>query len=147
MKLSAKTRYGLAALLRLSLTQAGDERLTAARIAADLGLSKLYLEQSFSLLKRAGLLEAEKGALGGYRLARSPGAIDLRTVLAALEPDLFAPTETTVPEQAPSFERAWEDVLYRPLQDAANRFLASVTLADAAESVRRIGADGYMYYL
>lgn len=147
MKLSVKTRYGLAALLRLAESHEGGERLTAARIAGDLGLSKLYLEQSFSLLKRSGLIEAEKGAQGGYRLALAPGVIDLRTVLAALEPGLFAPTEKTVPETAPSYERAWEAVLYQPLQDAADRFLASATLADAAESARRFGAEGYMYYL
>ena len=53
-------------------------------LAASQGVPAPMLEQLLLKLRRAGLLEARRGRLGGYRLARAASAIPLADVLAAL---------------------------------------------------------------
>ena len=85
MKISTKGRYALAAMISLAQQESipGVETLTA--LSGRLGLSKLYLEQVFSLLRRAELVLSVKGAQGGYRLARSAAEISLWDILEAIE--------------------------------------------------------------
>ena len=80
MRISAKGRYALAALLRMA--QAGkDTVMNVARLAENLGISRIYLEQVFSLLKHAKLVTSIQGAQGGYQLTAQPSQISILEVL------------------------------------------------------------------
>ena len=72
MKISAKGRYGLAAMTCLARNFASGSPITIISISEKLGISKIYLEQVFSLLKRAQLVNSIKGSQGGYQLSREP---------------------------------------------------------------------------
>lgn len=73
MNVPAKSEYGLRALVHLH--GAGRAELTPAReIAAACGVPIKYLEQILRVLKDGGLVEAQVGIAGGYRLSR-PGAL------------------------------------------------------------------------
>lgn len=48
-------------------------------------LSIAYLEQIFLKLRRAGLVDSERGRAGGYRLARLPAEIMVADVMTAVE--------------------------------------------------------------
>ena len=48
-------------------------------------LSVAYLEQIFLRLRRAGLVESERGRSGGYRLCRPPSEIMVADILSAVE--------------------------------------------------------------
>lgn len=50
-------------------------------------LSIAYLEQIFLKLRRAGLVESERGRAGGYRLARPAAEIMVADVMGAAEED------------------------------------------------------------
>jgi len=50
-------------------------------------LSVAYLEQIFLKLRRANLVESERGRAGGYRLARAAGDIMVADVMFAVEED------------------------------------------------------------
>ena len=63
MSISAKGRYGLAAMTHLAQCYQADMPITIISIAEKMGISKIYLEQVFSLLKRAGLVNSINGAL------------------------------------------------------------------------------------
>ena len=75
MKISAKGRYGLAAMTYLARNYASGSPVTIVSISEKLGISKIYLEQVFSLLKRARLVNSIKGSQGGYQLSRAPREI------------------------------------------------------------------------
>jgi len=61
------------------------ESVKSARgIAEKLGLPEIPVRQSLVRLRRAGILRAEKGRQGGYRLAKPPEQIPLLSVLRAL---------------------------------------------------------------
>ena len=73
MNVSAKSEYGLRALVHLH--RAGPSGMTPAReIAAACGVPLKYLEQILRVLKDGGLVEAQVGSAGGYRLSR-PGSL------------------------------------------------------------------------
>ncbi len=68
-------------------------------ISEKLGISKIYLEQVFALLKRGGIVNSIKGSRGGYQLSRSPRQISLYDILSSVETSLFEPVEDTVGEK------------------------------------------------
>jgi Rrf2 family transcriptional regulator, cysteine metabolism repressor len=84
MKLNTKMRYGTRALLELALhVEQGPLSLT--EIAASQELSEKYLESLFGILRSAGLVRSQRGAQGGYVLARPAEQITLRQVFDVLE--------------------------------------------------------------
>lgn len=84
MKLSTKGRYGIKAMVDIAL-EYGNGRLSVNQLAEKQGISVAYLEQIIAALKKAGLLDAARGASGGYTLSRPPQDIYVGEVLRALE--------------------------------------------------------------
>ncbi len=84
MELTTKGRYAVMALADLAkYGAAGTVPLSA--IAERQHLSVAYLEQIFLKLRRAGLVESERGRAGGYRLVRDPAEVMVSDVMAAVE--------------------------------------------------------------
>jgi Rrf2 family protein len=65
----------------------GPHPVRGAEIADRLGLPRRYLEQSLQTLARAGILLAQRGPRGGYRLARERRRITVGEIVRALEGD------------------------------------------------------------
>ena len=84
MKLSTKGRYGIKAMVDIAL-EYGKGRLSVSQLAEKQGISDAYLEQIIAALKKAGLVDAARGATGGYSLTRPPEDIYVGQVLRALE--------------------------------------------------------------
>jgi Rrf2 family protein len=84
MKFSTRATYGLRAIINLAKNQ-NKESLSLAVIAKKENISLGYLEKIFSKLKKAKIIKAERGAAGGYRLAREPADIDVLEIITALE--------------------------------------------------------------
>lgn len=148
MRISAKGRYALAAMVSMSESYSSGEYITVISISEKLGISKIYLEQVFSLLKRGGLVTSIKGAQGGYQLSRMPQQITVMQVLSAVELSLFEPTESTVQEKAPDIEKAMRIAAFEKLDRAVSETLSSVTLADlATEAERHRQENAFMFYI
>ena len=86
MNLSKKSRYGLRALIDLSVNSKFSHVALAA-IAERNDISQQYLDQIFSALKKAGIVRSVKGPQGGYMLAEDSGNISVSDILKALEGD------------------------------------------------------------
>ena len=84
VKVSTRTRYASRALAELAAVGA-DRTLSVREMAESQQLSPKYLEQIFAALKAGGLVEAVRGANGGYRLARAPEKTTLGEVFRVLE--------------------------------------------------------------
>jgi Rrf2 family protein len=148
MKISSKGRYALASLIRMAQREDQGENVTVAALSQGLGISKIYLEQVFALLKRSGLVTSVKGAQGGYLLSRPSGEITAREILAATETALFEETEGTVGSAAPGIEKAMRGMLFAPTDQALRESLGQVSLRELAEEAQREDAgEGYMYYV
>lgn len=113
MKLTTRASYGLRAAL--ALAAAGREKpLTTAALAKGNGIPKSYLEQILNKLRRHGIVEAARGAKGGYRLARGPETISVGDIVRALE-GAYEPMLCPFPEAQSSECRREEGCLGRPL--------------------------------
>jgi Rrf2 family cysteine metabolism transcriptional repressor len=90
MKFSTKSTYGLKAIVNLAKHPKID-RVPLHVIATEENLSLGYLERIFSQLKDSKIVKADKGANGGYQLAKNPSQISAWEIINSLEggQDLF----------------------------------------------------------
>ncbi|MFZ9973315.1 MAG: Rrf2 family transcriptional regulator [Vulcanococcus sp.] len=118
----------------LELAEAPQQWRSVNEIAAAQALPAPMLEQLLLQLRRAGLVEARRGRLGGYRLQRQPAAILVAEVLAAVG----AEVELIEPEPAET-SRAEQQVLRsmaRRLQRALGRELMQFNLEELLFDLR-----------
>ncbi len=146
MKISVKGRYALAATISMAEHYSSGDCITVVSLSDRLGISKIYLEQVFSLLKRGGLVNSIKGAQGGYQLARMPQQITVYEILSAVELSLFEATETTVQTKAPAIEAAMQSAAFQKLGAAVQDTLGQVTLADLLTAVEQHPSDSQMMF-
>lgn len=148
MKISVKGRYGLAAMINMASNYDSGEQITVISISEKFGISKIYLEQVFSLLKRGGLVNSIKGAQGGYRLSRMPRQITVFDVLSAVESSLFEKTEETVPNKAPEIEKAMQLSAFDVLDAAVKDTLEKITLDSLLTAIEKHKSKGdFMFYI
>ena len=148
MRLSTKTRYGLASLVCMAESRAYDESVTVLSLSEKLKISKIYLEQVFSLLRRGGIVTSIKGAHGGYRLARPPREITVCDVLTATETAFFEKTEETADGYGEHIERAMRETVFDALDNSVKSVLSGITLEDIVNQAEKYqSGDNYMYYL
>ena len=130
MRLSAKADYALRACLELATLDEGNAKGEA--IARAQAIPLRFLEQILLDLRHAGLVASQRGAEGGYRLARAPDEIPLADVIRAVEGPL-ANVRGIRPEEL-EFEgpaRALREV-FVALRANIRAVLEEVTLADVA---------------
>jgi len=148
MRISAKGRYALAAVINMAENHNNGEYITVVSISEKLGISKIYLEQVFSLLKRGGIVISVKGAQGGYQLARMPRQITVLDVLSAVELSLFEPAEETVQAKAPEIDTAMRSSVFDVIDSAVKKTLEKITLSDLVNEVEKHKADqGLMFFI
>ena len=144
MRISLRTRYGLAALLCMAEKGQSEERVTIISLSEKLKISKIYLEQVFALLRRGGLVISAKGAQGGYNLARPARNITAFDVLSATETSLFEKAEETVANE--NIEKTLRDTVFDPLDKSLKETLSRITLEDMVnQSAIYTNGDYYMY--
>lgn len=83
MRVSAKADYALRAVAELAAAEAGP--LKRDRIAAAQQIPMDYLENILLELKHVGIVQSQRGASGGFLLARPPDEISLADVIRAVD--------------------------------------------------------------
>ena len=130
MRLSAKADYAIRAAAELAA--AGDGPVKGERLAASQDIPPKFLENILLDLNHAGLVRSQRGAEGGYWLARPAGEITLADVIRAVDGPL-AYVRGTRPE-ALEYGGAAEGLrdVWVALRASLRGVLESVTLADLA---------------
>jgi Rrf2 family iron-sulfur cluster assembly transcriptional regulator len=90
MRITAVEEYGLRCLLTLARRGPG-EQLSITEIAEMEGLSVPYVSKLLSILRKVGLVTAERGRTGGFSIVRPPDQISLYEVMVALGGPLIDP--------------------------------------------------------
>ena len=148
MRISVKGRYALAAMISMAQNYNNGDYITVISISEKLGISKIYLEQVFSLLKRGSLVSSVKGAQGGYQLTRMPQQITAFDILSAVELSLFERTEDTVLTKSPEIEAAMRVAAFDVLGSAVQTTLQKVTLYDLINEAEKHKTDqGFMFFI
>jgi Rrf2 family protein len=107
---------------------------SVADLAACQALPAPMLEQLLLRMRRSGLLEARRGRVGGYRLARGAPFINLAEVVGALERQQGA-VDQRQPDTATAADRVAQ-LLERRLRVALERELGQCSLADLHYDLR-----------
>ncbi|MEQ1570342.1 MAG: Rrf2 family transcriptional regulator [Myxococcota bacterium] len=152
MKLSAQEEYGLRCLIQVArrAPTAGCTPVAIREVAEAEGLSLDYAAKLLRVLRQGELLESERGACGGYRLARPAASIAMTEVMKALDTPMFAGDFCeSHAGQRDSCVHAGGGCAMRPLwreiEAAVYQVLARRTLADLlveSEPVRIAAAGG-----
>ena len=142
MDLNARGRYAVMAMADLAL-HGGSGAVPLGDIAGRQQIPAAYLEQIFLKLRRAGLIESERGRAGGYRLARPAGRIAIADVMAAAE-ESVAMTRCNVhgASGCVQHERCLTHDLWDALTDQIVYYLQIVSLQDVIDGKVRRGPIG-----
>lgn len=135
LELNTRGRYAVMAMADLA-KYGGSEAVSLPAIAERQHLSVAYLEQLFSQLRRAGLVESTRGRAGGYRLGRPAARISVGEIMLAVE----EPTRMTrcLGEQSIGCVgegRCLTHELWDALGDHIRSFLAQVSLQDVIDGI------------
>lgn len=144
MELSSKSEYALLALVELSANHSTGEPLQIRQIATQQSIPDRYLEQLLATLRRAGLVRSQRGARGGYLLARAPWQITLYDVVSCIEGfDLQREPDTSPKKpQGLVITEVWQET-----RQAAEAVLQKYTLQDLLERCRAKQQVDLMYYI
>ncbi|EDY38056.1 Rrf2 family protein [Cyanobium sp. PCC 7001] len=128
--LAKSTTDGIRALLELATVP--ERWRSGPELAAAQQLPEPMLEQLLLRLRRAGVVVARRGRLGGYRLARPAAEIRLATVIAALQ----APKHQRNPGLAASAAEQVTQALEARLERAVGRALEELSLEELLFDLR-----------
>ncbi len=130
--ITSKSPYAVRALTELA--RRGDAApVPIGEIARAREIPVQFLEGLFATLRRAGILQSQRGVKGGYSFARPPAEVTLLEVVELLEGELGADAAGSGP--------IWTDVT-----DAVRGVLGGSTIADLAER-EADAAAAPMYYI
>ncbi len=140
MMFSTKAEYGVRVMAHLAKRER-EQPISLGSIAEAEGLPLAYLEHLVQRLRKAELVRSQRGAHGGYTLARPADSITMSEVVRALEGEI-APIEciTADPDGALVCVREGQEghepcptkLLWTRVQGSIVRTLNEITLADLA---------------
>ena len=84
MRISAKVDYAMRALVELAANGDGSP-VTAERLAEAQGIPQKFLQNILLELRRAEIVASQRGAEGGYQLAKPASEVSLADVIRAVE--------------------------------------------------------------
>jgi Rrf2 family protein len=130
VRVSAKADYAIRAMIELAA--AGDGPVKGDRLAQAQEIPIKFLENILVDLRRAGLVSSQRGAEGGYWLARPAEEINLADVIRAVDGPLASVRgrRSEQLEYAGSAEPLRE--VWIAVRASLRRVLEAVTLADVA---------------
>ena len=143
MKISAHEEYGLRCLVQLARSEAAGESLTLNQIADREGLSVANAGKLMWILVKAGLVQSQRGANGGYTLARPASEIRLNEVIRILDEDTvdrFCQTHTGVLDACIHTSDCGIRPVIVGLHEIVQNALSEITLAELIGSEEKVDA-------
>ena len=144
MRVSAKVDYAVRAAIELAAAEPG-RPIKGDRIAQAQGVPLKFLENILTELRHAGLVRSQRGAEGGYWLARAPEEISVADVIRAVEGPIanvrgVGPQDVEYPGPAAGLREVWIAVrasLRSVLEETTIADLARGELPPAVEALAR----------
>ncbi len=143
MKISAHEEYGLRCLVQLARAEVDAESLTLNQIADREGLSVANAGKLMWVLVKAGLVQSQRGANGGYTLARPASDIRLNEVIRILDEDTvdrFCKTHAGVLDACIHTSDCGIRPVIVGLHEIVQNALSEITLAELIGSEENVDA-------
>lgn len=151
MKISTKSRYGLRALVDLAVHSMG-EPVALMHIAKRQDLSINYLEQVFSLLKKANIIKSIKGPQGGYILGLKPNEITVADVIKAIEGEILIVEVDALDNKASllnqNMQLCLQHHVWDKMTESVRQVTESITLEELMKAYQEKARENtIMYYI
>ena len=130
--ITTKSPYAVRALAELA-RRGQSAPVPIGEIARARDIPVQFLEGLFASLRRAGILQSQRGVKGGYSFARPPSEITVLEVVELLEGELGSDASSSGP--------LWTEAV-----DAVKGVLSGSTIAEVAERESQ-NAGAPMYYI
>ncbi len=145
MRITTRGQLAVSAMTDLALHQKL-RPVALSTISARQGTSLSYLEQLFSALRRAGLVDSTRGPGGGYTLARNLDQISVAEIILAVE-NLKADDLPHLEAGQAAQVKSMTGELWTSFNMRVMEYLQSVTLRDLvaqqrAKGVAEVGHGG-----
>ena len=131
MRLTTRSEYGLICL-RYLCHHAERAPISLAEITEKEKLPKDYVEQIFMRLRRAGIVQSQKGIHGGFALARPAAQITMKEIFETLEGseifEVFCGPEVREKIVCEHYSECSVRPVWSKIAEIINRFCAAVTL-------------------
>ncbi len=146
MNISTKGKYAIASMLYIAKKRNTDQSISLMTIAENLNISKIYLEQIFSSLKKANLVDSIKGPNGGYQLRKTPNNITLFEILKATESNLS--NKKILIEKKEIIEIIITNHILDKIDESIIQILSNITLENLLENIDDYNNNvSFMYYI
>jgi len=143
LDLSAKVEYALLALLELAIHHNKKVPVTMSEITAKQAIPERYLEQILTQLRRAGLIQSQRGAKGGFVLTREPWQITLLEIVSLVEGERKEREESSsITLEKTLILEVWEQA-----NIASVEVLRRFTLQDLSNTREDRSQQNPMYYI
>jgi Rrf2 family protein len=134
VRVTAKVDYAVrAAMVLARASEAGTGPMKGEHIGADQHIPVKYLENILSELRQSGLVRSQRGAEGGYWLAKDPRDVAIADIIRAVE----GPLATVRGERAEQLDygddRALQE-MWIAVRASLRSVLEKVTLADVVSA-------------
>ncbi len=151
LELSAKVEYALLALMELTNHPDSTRPLTINEIADRQAIPERYLEHIFTMLRRGGVVQSQRGAKGGYVLIRDPWQITVLEIIALIEGNTHERSGRTRKEQigqdSVSIERELVREVWQQADSSSQEVLRRYTLQDLCQRRDNRKRKNPMYYI
>jgi Rrf2 family iron-sulfur cluster assembly transcriptional regulator len=138
VRLTTKGRYAVTAML--DVTYHSEKRpVSLTDIAKRQNISLSYLEQLFSRLRRAGMVEGVRGPGGGYQLSRDAKLINIADIITAVDEPLDS-TRCGGQGNCQNDQPCLTHDLWMGLSEQIRLYLSTINLHDLLQrkNVRRV---------
>lgn len=146
MKLSTRARYGIRALLDLSVHDTKGP-ISLKDIAARQEISMSYLEHLINPLVAGGIIRTVRGSKGGIVLAKKPGDIKLSEIIDLLEGSTSPVDCVDSPQNCQRSEECVTRGVWIQIKEAIDGVLDSITLLELVERQKTKQKPVDMFYI
>jgi Rrf2 family transcriptional regulator, cysteine metabolism repressor len=137
--ITSKSRYAVRALTELARLGAlpGGQPVPIAELARRRGIPLQFLEQLFATLRRAGMLQSQRGVKGGYTFVKDPSELTVLEIVQLLD--------GAFDDQRGTDSEATHEVWVRAVTSLRD-VLSTTTIADVVQRESE-AAGAQMYYI
>lgn len=146
MRSSQRTEYALRALVELGRRH-GEGPTPCREVARAQKIPPRFCEQVLQDLRRAGLVDSQRGAAGGARLTRDPASLTVTEIIDIVEgPVVTQATLDPFDDEARSQAHSAVQEMWLDVQITVRERLARVTLADLIRRQDELDQSSFLVF-
>ena len=135
MRITTRGRYGLRAVLKLTLSDRG-KPISIRELSSIEGISPEFLEQIFFRLRKSGIIKSTRGPGGGFQMEKDPSEVTVKDIFNAVGEEVSLTPCTVEDEMRKDCDHEKNCLahdMWVETADYINSYFSSITIQDILE--------------